>query len=298
MSEQFTQSQGIHEIRWLGCEVWLIIEPWGELVISKLGAQVLHYQPAGQSAVFWLNKSSGPLCQKQSALANNTDSVEAIRAGAPLCWPWFGPHESDESQPNHGFARIANWQLVNCVLQGDSTKITKLQFSPISELYAGLTLMFELEISDQQLTMKLVTTNVSDQPQPLTQAIHSYFLVGDSEKVTVSGLKGCEYIDKLADNSLGKQRDELAEIKAIDSIYKHTGDVVVIDPVLKRKLHIRKEQSGSTVVWNPGSMAKSYDILADHRAFVCVEAANTAHEGLVLAANQRVTLMQSVKVES
>lgn len=296
MSEQFKQSPGIHEIQWLGREVWLVIESWGELVISKIGAQVLHYQPVGHSAVFWLNKSSGPLCETSCSAENNSQVREAVRAGAPLCWPWFGLHESDDSQPNHGFARVADWQLDSCILATDTTQASKLQFSPAQELCADLSLIYQLEIQNQQLTMSMITTNTSEYPQPLTQAIHSYFAVGERGEITLKGLNGCDYIDKLAANSLCHQKVELIDIEAIDSIYKHTGDVVVIDPVLKRRLLISKAQSGSTVVWNPGAAASNYGIMTDQQAFVCVEAANTAHEALVLAPKQSVALMQSVKV--
>ena len=295
MSTQFEQAQGIHEIEWLGREVWLVKEAWGELVIAKMGAQVLHFKPLGQQDVFWLNMSAGPLLTAAASVKKTGGNSEAVRGGAPLCWPWFGPHETDHSLPNHGFARVVQWQLDVCRLQSEGA-LTKLRFSPIAALSTDLSVSFDIEVSDNVLKMCLITRNVSDQIQPLTQAIHSYFLVGDSEKVQVNGLKGCEYIDKLAANNLAQQSVELTNIQAIDSIYKHAGEVVLRDEVLGRELIISKAGSGSTVVWNPGALAVQYDILAGQREFVCVEAANTAHENIMLIPHQSVRLEQSITV--
>jgi len=298
MSSQFDYSQGVHEIQWLGRDVWLIIEPWGELVVAKMGAQVLHYQPIGERALFWLNTHTGPLSDDYLDQSTCVLERDAVRAGAPLCWPWFGPHENDPSEPNHGFARITDWQLESSVLQSATGDITKLRFSPRAVISMALTVAFEIEVHHDQLLMRIETANCSSTDQPLTQAIHSYFSVADSQKVAVQGLNGCEYIDKLLNNTRANQTGELANIDAIDSIYIHEGAVVLIDKQYQRKLIIEKEGSGSTVVWNPGNAFKQYDILQESSKFICVEAANTAHEELFLLPGQRVSLTQSIKIEA
>ena len=35
----------------------------------------------------------------------------ALRGGIPVCFPWFGPNLTDNSAPNHGWARISPWTL-------------------------------------------------------------------------------------------------------------------------------------------------------------------------------------------
>jgi glucose-6-phosphate 1-epimerase len=298
MSSQFSYSQGIHEIQWHGRDVWLIIESWGELVVAKMGAQVLHYQPVGEQAVFWLNTHTGPLSKGYHDQSSCVLERDAVRAGAPLCWPWFGPHENDPCEPNHGFARITDWQLQSSVLQSATGDITKLRFSPSTVISMALTVAFEIEVHHDQLLMRIETANYSSTDQPLTQAIHSYFSVADNKAVEVLGLNSCEYIDKLLNNTRAKQKGELANIDAIDSIYIHDGAVVLIDKQYQRKLIIGKEGSASTVVWNPGNAFKQYNILQESRKFICVEAANTAHEELVLSPGQKVSLMQSIKIEA
>ena len=69
----------------------------GELFLQ--GAQVTQWQPAGQRPVIF----TSPL----TAYAPG----KAIRGGVPVIFPWFGPHPTDPKQPQHGFARTADWQL-------------------------------------------------------------------------------------------------------------------------------------------------------------------------------------------
>jgi len=297
MSSQLKLSQGIHETQWLGCDAWIIIEPWGEIVIAKMGAQVLHYQPVAQLALFWQNTKTGPLSAGFSEKSKLQNKREPIRAGAPLCWPWFGAHERDSSQPSHGFARVCDWKIESCLLQSLGSEKTTLRFIPNIAISEVFTVSFEVEVSNDKLTMTLETVNHSSMQQRLTQAIHSYFAVSDSQKVPVQGLKGCDYFDKLSQNSRAHQVQELCDIDAIDSIFVHDSTVVLVDKGLNRKLIIEKSGSGSTVVWNPGSVAEQYDILEKSRKFVCVEAANTAHEKLGLSPGQCVKLMQSIRIE-
>jgi glucose-6-phosphate 1-epimerase len=280
-------NSGIHHIHWLDRDAWLIVQSWGLLVVAKLGAQVLHYQPTGQRSVFWVNT---PLAQSVN---------EAARGGAPLCWPWFGPHSSDPNQLNHGTARTALWKLNSLRLEennGGCNKVTSLEFIPASKISTTFEVVFEVVISANDLTMKIITRNITDQAQSLTQAIHSYFNVGNSEEIIVKGLKGCDYLDKLADNKLSIQRQQLSNISAIDSIYKHQGEVVIVDKSLTREIIITKAGSGSTVVWNPGANAKCYSIEQGQKAFICVEAANTAHENLTVEPREKVELLQRVQL--
>ena len=277
-------SPGIHQIQWQGREVWLIEQAWGQLVVAKLGAQILYYQPVGEHAVFWLNPEP-----------SHRDN-ESIRGGAPLCWPWFGPHNSDSTKANHGLARTALWAMCEQRLQANDS--ATLTFIPVEQLCDAFTVTFEISVSANYLSMRILTKNISDQEQNLTQAIHSYFFVADCQKITVQGLKGCEYLDKLQGEELKYQPSQLSQISAIDSIYKHTADVLIVDEILSRKVLISKAGSGSTVVWNPGQAAKNYGVFSGQMNFICIEAANTDHESLRLSPGQQVVLQQTVELRS
>jgi D-hexose-6-phosphate mutarotase len=80
---------------------------------------------------------------------------------------------------------------------------------------------------------------------------------------------------------------------------------MIIDPLLKRRIHISKRGSQSTVVWNPWE--KKAAGLADlgaapatrggWRQFVCVESANARDNTLTLAAGQSHCLAIQYRAE-
>ncbi|EPJ44531.1 MAG: hypothetical protein OFPII_34040 [Osedax symbiont Rs1] len=305
---------GIHEIRWLDREVWLIVQPWGELVVAKLGAQILHYQPKQQQPVFWINsdaqlaglKSTGLKHAAQPSASIITDKIKPMRGGVPLCWPWFGLHQQDSTQPQHGVARISQWQLTSHTLNDSVSDAAVFSFTPVSlepfllgEKSSPTTefaLQFEISVAENYLQMRLITNNIGDRPQQLTQAIHSYFLVGDCAQLQIKGLSGCDYFDKLDNNILKRQTAELDHIGAIDNIYQHTGQVTIVDPLLQREIQISKKYSGSTIVWNPGAEAKKIDILEGGKRFICVEAGNTVFEKLLVNPGESVEIVQEITV--
>jgi len=56
------------------------------------GAHLMTWKPGSQSVpVIWLSRDAKLAAGK------------SIRGGAPVCWPWFGPHASESGFPGHGF---------------------------------------------------------------------------------------------------------------------------------------------------------------------------------------------------
>ena len=293
MQPLFAQySHGLHEIDYLGKASWLIVQPWGELLVAKTGAQILHYQPREQQPVFWLNEvqQDFPSGQSDSAV------TEAVRGGVPLCWPWFGFH-TDATKPKHGLARTAQWHLQQHNLSSTGQTLSCLLFSPLQQLELELEVHLQLEISKNLLQITLSTENVSTVEQPLTQALHSYFLVSDCAAIELQGLKNCQYFDKLDAGALKQQSQTLSNIQAIDNIYHHSDTVTINDPRMARNIVVTKLSSRSTVVWNPGSAAGELNIVTGEK-FICVEAANTQVDQLVLSPGQKVSLQQSIVIET
>jgi glucose-6-phosphate 1-epimerase len=290
-------NSGIHEIVWLAREVWLVIQPWGELVVAKNGAQVLHYKPLGHHSVFWLNETIEPVSVDEVANADNQLNPliknQPVRGGVPICWPWFGAHGTDSKQPNHGVARTIKWRLESYNINQNNGLSSQLVFVPEANPYPVFELKLQLDITQNTFQMCLETKNISHKKQSLTQAIHSYFLVGDKAKINVNGLKNNQYIDLLDKSLLKMQTTELSNIDAIDRIYKHTQDLVIEDQLLGRKIYIEKGSSGSTVVWNPGS-EKAHGTIDNPNMFICLEAANTSFEEIVLQPNQAIELVQKI----
>ena len=69
--------------------------------IHDQGAQVTRWAPRGAAPALYVS-SAVRLAQGRS-----------IRAGIPVCWPWFGAGQRPGMEPAHGFARTAPWTLVD-----------------------------------------------------------------------------------------------------------------------------------------------------------------------------------------
>jgi len=118
-------------------------------------------------------------------------------------------------------------------------------------------------------------------------ALHAYFQVGDVRQVTIQGLEGSPYLDKM-DGGRRKQQAGPVTIGAeTDRIYLDTdADCLIDDPGLKRRIRVRKRGSHSTVVWNPWIEKSSRlgDVGEDgYLNMLCVESANAADDVVTIA---------------
>ncbi len=137
------------------------------------------------------------------------------------------------------------------------------------------------------LEMQLETTNVGTEAFRFEEALHTYFAVGDIRQVSIAGLEGSEYIDKLDE---GKRKVQEAEAirftEGRDEVYINTGASSTIhDPAWGRSIVVEKSGSLSTVVWNPWiDKAPTFsDMDPDGwRDMVCVESANVGENAVTL----------------
>lgn len=269
---------------------WIQSRRWGEhellevqteaatLVLSLSGAQVLSFVPQGQQDLLWWSSTS--LCQQG----------KPIRGGIPLCWPNF----ADAGEPFHGTARTRLWQLEHAQLLDVGASLSLVPVQQDEDKAVRLQLEF-----GARLSVSLTTRNLDEVPLSLTQALHSYLRVGDWRQISLHGLDGCLWLDKLAAGTERRQSGALHLAEAIDAIFQHQGAVQIRDPQLQRLLTVRKAGSGSTVVWQPGdNLANFKDVNAAEAAhFVCVEAANTLLDPVVLQPGQEWTLQTVLEVE-
>ena len=77
----------------------VIHNAFGEATISLLGANVIDWTPKDSEPVIWLSDEA------------SFEQGKSIRGGVPICWPWFGAHESNADFPGHGFARTELWKF-------------------------------------------------------------------------------------------------------------------------------------------------------------------------------------------
>lgn len=261
--------------------------------ISLYGGQPLAYQPHGQGPVLW---ASGH---------NHYQAGRAIRAGIPICWPWFGPHPTDPSMPAHGFVRTANWNVLSTAVLTDGATQVRLRISDNDLADRGWPYAFDLRCVvtvGAELRVELIARNPGDVPYMCGAALHSYFGVSDVSKIAIYGLDGCEYIDKV-DGSQRKTQDGPVTIGAeTDRVYLDTVATCVIDDAgMGRRIRVAKSGSHTTVVWNP--WIEKAQRLADfgpeeYHTMVCVETANAEADVVTIAPGGEHRLAAVIDVEA
>jgi D-hexose-6-phosphate mutarotase len=257
-----------------------------EASVCVQGAQLVHWQPraAAHPATFL-------------AAAVQYVPGRSLRGGIPVCWPWFGPHPTEPSKPSHGFVRNLRWtpQPPQPLADGETRLVLTLTDSEETRRLWPWAFLLECRFTiGAELRVELLTTNTGDAPFVVTEALHTYFLVSDVAAVTVTGLEGAGYVDKVAGGAHRQQVGPVHFAGEVDRVYTgSTADCVIVDPGLRRRIHIGKEGSRSTVVWNPGVQraAQLADLGATDdpagrggwRQLVCVESANALDDPVSVA---------------
>ena len=246
------------------------------------GAHITGFQKKGEPPLLFMSRESAFAADK------------AIRGGVPICFPWFGGRDGDVA---HGFARITPWELIKTAAAPDGTVTVRLRLPeiPTRAEWKGLQAEFIVTVSDE-LTMELHVTNASGRAFPFEGILHSYFAVGDISQVSITGLKGLQYIDKV-DNFARKEEtgDALRINSEVDRVFLNaTGPVEIDDVKWRRKIRVEKTGSVSTVVWNPW-IAKSRAMSdfgdEEYPGMVCVEAGNVGDNKITLAPGKTAALL-------
>jgi glucose-6-phosphate 1-epimerase len=262
--------------------------------ISTYSAQVLSYRPK--------NQKEDLLFVSDKAFY---EDGKAIKGGIPVCWPWFGPDPDGMGRPAHGFVRNRQWEVTASESLTDGSTKVVMSLTDSDETRTlwphPFRLRIEITVSDS-LRVALVACNCGDKGVTISQALHTYFHVGDISRVRVSGLDGIEYLDK-ADNSVRKTQSGPVIIDGeVDRIYTGvTGELVIEDESLGRKIHIKSEGCSTAVMWNPwidiaASMADFDD--DDYRKMICVETANAGPESIEIVAGGEYRLEAEYTIES
>jgi glucose-6-phosphate 1-epimerase len=263
-------------------------------VISLQGAHVLSWIPAGEKEVIWVSDDATFAMGK------------SVRGGIPICWPWFGAHETNQDFPAHGFARTVLWQVVNTsLLSSGETEVT-FKLAPrelderLQKMWPWNTIAKYKITIGTTLMIELSTENHSEQTITLGQALHTYFDINDVRETQITGLEDKEYLDK-TDHFKRKIQTGSIEINSeVDRVYLNTSDDVVINDQ-KRKIIIQKQGSHSTVVWNPWKEVadKMADLGHDgYLKMLCVESANAAEDTVNIPAGESYRLSVNYKVET
>jgi glucose-6-phosphate 1-epimerase len=258
--------------------------------ISVYAGQVLAYQPE-QEQHDLLFVSEHALFQPG----------KAIKGGIPVCWPWFGRDPDDRGRPDHGFVRARGWKLLSTETMVDGATRVRLGCRDDEATRALWPYRFALELEvtvGATLAVALVTRNTGPAPVTITQALHTYFNVGDVRRAQVLGLAGHSYLDKVAlsDPTATPAADPDAPVEQsgpinfdgpVNRIYLDTADRLIIDdPSFGRQIQIDREGSRSAVVWNPWiEQSRQMGDFGDdeYLGMVCVETTNAATDAVTIA---------------
>lgn len=241
---------------------------------AAAGAMYLH----GAQVVSWIPKGSG------EALYVSPNSAwqegRAIRGGVPISFPWFANKADDPAAPAHGFVRTRSWQLES--IQAENQGITvSMSTESTDETQKLWPFRFRINCRatfGQRLKVELIVFNAGSSPFVFEEALHAYFRVGDVEDASVRGLDGTEFLDKTDQYKKERQNGDLRLSSETDRVYLNTvHDVELRDPILKRRTILHKQNSLTTVIWNPwAEKSRSMsDLGADGwKNFVCLETSN------------------------
>ena len=245
-----------------------------DAVISLYGGQLLSFLPAGNPRDLLFLGSRAYF-----------ESGKAIKGGIPICWPWFGADPVNPAGQPHGFARNRLWSIETTEqIAPDHTRLT-LSLTDDPDTRAIWPHAFELKLVVSiapTLRIQLISRNTGAHGFAITQALHSYFGVGAIDRVSVEGLQGTPYLDKLQGFVRQQQRGAVTFSSEVDRIYRNVPTVLsLVDRAWQRQIAIEAEGSTTAVVWNPwqDTATRMADLADDdYRRFVCVETANAADE--------------------
>lgn len=278
---------------------WRIRHGQAELLVAQQGAHILSYQVAGQPPVIWLNDEAV------------FKTGKSIRAGVPVCWPWFGNFErnpqsvkamrvSQDPAPAHGLVRAMDWALGGIEAEGDSLKVEFLLPHPEGGL-PGWPHQVDLKLSirlDEQLHISLTSQNQSAETVTISQALHSYFAVSDVREVSVEGVDGLSYIETLEDWATKSQSGDLRFTGETDRIYLNPPTKLsIVDPAWERRIELISTGSRAAVIWNPWiDRAAAFSDMADDgwQRMLCIETANVMDDVVALAPGASHTLGVSI----
>ena len=269
--------------------------PAAKATIYLQGAHLTHWQPTGHNPVLFLSRKSDLALGKP------------IRGGVPIAFPWFANDQKSDRVngkpgPSHGFARIQNWTLAFAALAGEDLHLTfTLASSDFSRQlgFDHFRVAYQLSIG-RSLTLRLTVANEPAAPAPLTfeEALHTYFAVADVHETTITGLEPTSYIDKTDSFQLKAATHQPLTLTAFtDRIYNHTTAICTLhDHLGKRRITVAKQNSDTTVVFNPWKAMP--DLGPDEwHEFLCVETVNASASPITLAPGQAHTMQAHITVE-
>lgn len=277
------------------CDEIIIDQPSYSARIALWGGHLVSFVPSGQADLLFQSTNEGA----QTRFGRR-------HFGVPVCWPWFGANTEDDDLPAHGLARYFRWQLVEVgrFKNGDAKIVIRLASEDhplIEEMWPHAFELRQVFRLGEGFSINFSAANLSDKDMLISEALHTYFHIGDNQTAQVHGLDGTTYVDKFDEAKEKVQQGFVSPCEELDRVYLDAPDrVELVDPSFKRKLLIESEGACSKVLWNPGeALAKLRADMEDedHRHFVCIETANALSNAYKIPAGEMHQLRFTVHME-
>jgi glucose-6-phosphate 1-epimerase len=265
-----------------------ISTPWSTAELYLLGAHVTQFKKKDEPPLLFLSQCS------------RFAEGQPIRGGIPVIFPWFGPREG---LAQHGFARTKTWEIKEVAPAPDGSVSVRLRLPDCPEASAFPAFSADYLVTvNQSLTLQIIISNESkDGEFTFENCLHTYFEVADVTAISVRGLKGLSYLDKVASFQEKTETGDVLRISSeVDRIFENAhGTVEIHDPRIGRRILVEKQGSASTVVWNPW-ITKSRQMPdfgdEEYEHMICVESGNVAANSITLSPGGRAVL--TVKLSS
>ncbi len=284
-----------------------VTAPAAEATIYLQGAHVTHWKPAGEATAIFLSQRA------------EFSPGKPIRGGVPIIFPWFGDRHDGKTGPMHGFARLTDWNVAFAAMAGDELHLTftlapnelshSLGFDHFKLAYnvtVGHTLTLELTVMNDSgsggVHEAAAEMTALGAPLVFEEALHTYLAVADARKVSIDGLGGTTYLDKVDEFKRKIQADGPLKLEGrTDRPYLNTDATCVLhDPAGGRRIVVAKTGSRSTVVWNPWdeATAKMPDMEPDAWLHMtCIETANVGEDAVTLKAGETHAMRAHYSIE-
>ncbi len=263
----------------------------GEALVYLQGGHVASFQTQQHGELLWLSQQTV------------YQPGKAIRGGIPLCFPWFGAHPSRPDLPAHGFARTHAFAFQGSEERGDAV-VAELTLELRDAARLGFPHSFRARVQltvGAELSLSFELENLGEAPLDYELALHTYLGISDIRQVEVLGLSGAHYDDKVSQTlNLLEGSSPLRFVAETDRVYTSRSTVSVVDPGRKRRLVVAKQDSNTTVVWNPWlDKAKRMSDFGDNEwpQMLCIESANTGQARVRLEPGARHATATTISAE-
>jgi glucose-6-phosphate 1-epimerase len=262
----------------------------GEIYLH--GAHITSWKPNGEEEVLFLSSQS------------RWENGRAIRGGVPICFPWFGGKPGDAKAPAHGFVRTKSWHLESISEVGNVVTVSMFTESDeTTKRWWPSEFRLDYRVTfGRELSLELVVSNTGTTSLRFEEALHTYHRVGNISEVRLRGLDGIQYLDKTDSNRRKLQQGEIAITSETDRVYLDTRDPIELDdPVLHRGTRVMKENSDTSVIWNPWiDKARELSDLRENEwtQMLCIETSNVSDFAVNLAPGQHHTMKARVSVRA